>query len=152
MHRKESWPEDLNRAIDKARPFREHIWGKLDCLFVADCIEAMTGEDPAKELRGYSDAAGAYAALQRYAGGGLLETLDKMANVYGWQRVTNPSFAQRGDVVLLASATLGADPRFGGVASICIGPMLATISESGLLYLPLHGARAPEIIACWHFD
>jgi len=55
------------RAERCERPF---AWGALDCaLWGADCVHAVTGTDPAADLRGtYSDAAGAARVVARLGG------------------------------------------------------------------------------------
>lgn len=63
------WPLRLERFIaSRARaPF---AWGKNDCaLFAADCVQAITGQDPAPAgLRGHTTAKQAYRALHRHHG------------------------------------------------------------------------------------
>ncbi|MCR5864645.1 DUF6950 family protein [Aquincola sp. J276] len=50
-----------------ARPFE---WGVQDCcLFAADCVAAVTGEDPAADLRGQYASAVAALRLQQALGG-----------------------------------------------------------------------------------
>lgn len=44
-------------------------WGSNDCcVFAADCVEAITGEDPAKGLRGYSTALQAARIVKAHGG------------------------------------------------------------------------------------
>lgn len=134
--RYEDWPGRLDRALTAARrtPF---AWGRADCgLFMADCILAMTGYDPAAGLRGrYKTRRGAAGALKRYAAGGLAEAMDKALGAAGWIDAL-PAFAQRGDAVLFAAT----DVDFGtptAAAGICIGQRLAYLGPSGLAQAPM---------------
>lgn len=66
MSRLNDWHERLHAEIERQR--RDAFeWGRRDCaLFAADCVLAMTGEDPAAKFRGkYKDATGAARALKR---------------------------------------------------------------------------------------
>ena len=94
--RRGDWESRLVRFIASRRdePF---AWGRHDCcLFAADCIEAMTGVDPAARLRGYSDRRGAVAALRGFADGGLAGVMSAIAEELGAAEV-EPDFARRGD-------------------------------------------------------
>jgi len=127
--RHNDWPSRLLRAVEEHRckPFS---WGESDCcLFVCDCILAMTGHDPAAPFRGrYRTALGAYRALRRYCGGGLGE----IAAACGYAEVS-PSMAQRGDVVLVNAP----ECQPGGKAlGICLGVHIATQSAFGLIFEP----------------
>jgi hypothetical protein len=99
--RLEGWEQAL-AATTRAALSRPHVWGKHDCaLFAADCAHAVTGIDCAEGLRGtYHDEASAEAVL---AGMGV----DGLANLPGrWFPETPVSGAQRGDIVLIESASL----------------------------------------------
>jgi len=93
IDRSSDWPERLDEVIRnaKAKPFK---WGEHDCcIFVSDCIEAMTGESFGKETRGkYSTAAGALKILKKTEGvDGVYELAEKYLK---------PSVrVRRGDVV-----------------------------------------------------
>lgn len=73
--KKKGWELELAREIKRAKEFG-FIRGLNDCgIFVANCVKAMTGLDPAANLRGkYSDEAGAIKRLEKYNG--------KMLNVW----------------------------------------------------------------------
>jgi hypothetical protein len=96
-------------------------WGRWDCaLLAADCIEALTGTDPAAAFRGrYSTKQGAAAALRKYGAGTLKATLDAATDGQ-----IPPALAQRGDVVM-----------FQGNAGVCMGRMSLFIGE-GLEQVP----------------
>jgi len=63
------WPERL-AALFVARAAQPFAWGHFDCcLFAADAVLAVTGHDPAADLRGtYATAAEAARVLERFGG------------------------------------------------------------------------------------
>lgn len=124
MFKKEGWPEFLNDYLNSVRTKPFGPWGRYDCcLFTADGGIAMTGEDFAADFRGkYDDPASAYAALQDFAGGGILPTMEKLALQHGLAPVA-PLRAQRGDFVLLPPSFCGGDARFDGALALCAGPL-----------------------------
>lgn len=83
----------LFEEIDRQRrtPF---VWGETDCaLFAADCVRAMTGDDPAKRFRGkYTSAEGAVKAIRKAGAADLGELAAGMADEIA------PALAQVGDV------------------------------------------------------
>ena len=93
-----NWPEQLFSTIDAAKKVR-FSWGKHDCaIFVFDCVEAMTGVDHMKGLRGkYSCRRSCTIAFKKVEG---TETLLEFADKCFENRVSLTR-AQRGDVVLL---------------------------------------------------
>ncbi|WP_312158136.1 DUF6950 family protein [Pantoea piersonii] len=92
------WQKRLVTVI-KAAEKRPFSWGEHDCcLFAADCVEAMCGEDFAAEFRGkYDSETGAKKALLR--GGGSLERV-----LARFLDEVNPSLIQRGDVAVVENA------------------------------------------------
>lgn len=68
--------------------------GKNDCcLFAADCVQAVTGVDPAASLRGYIGTIGAARVLRENGGlTGILNSRFEQIDV---------RIAQRGDVVVV---------------------------------------------------
>lgn len=103
MKRKDTWPEALHDFIEsrKATPF---TWGVNDCcLFVADAIEAMTGDDPASEFRGrYADEAGALEAIKTVCGGeNTADAITYVAKQNEWEPLQTVLLAQRGDLVTI---------------------------------------------------
>ncbi len=124
LRRFPDWEQRLSQLVTQrlAMPF---AWGENDCaLFAADCIETMTGFDPAAQLRGQWASQGeAVRAIAR--AGGLREAVGAL----GLQSIT-PLFAQRGDLVL--------HRRDGTDAlAICVGGQLAGPAETGLLFFGL---------------
>lgn len=124
------WQSRLQAAI-AARQHRPFEWGRHDCcLFVCDCIEAMTGRDPAADVRGYSTDREA-ARLVRELGG--------MRSI-GGQRFgaeIAPGLAQVGDVGLV---------EYDGRESLalCGGSHWVAAGAVGLAVLPMSAA-----IAAW---
>jgi hypothetical protein len=65
----ENWEILFEQWLRKAMQ-QTFVWGEFDCgLMAADCVVALTGYDPASDLRGtYSDGDGAVDALNRALG------------------------------------------------------------------------------------
>jgi len=129
MARFVDWPVRLERAIREAegRPF---AWGTHDCmLWVAGVVEALTGVDHMRDLRGTYDS-------ERGAARTLIEAgyPDLGAAVGSRLRAHDvPTLAQRGDVVLVefsrsALGVVGLDGR-------CV-----LVSPGGLVRWPLRAA------------
>ncbi len=125
--RREDWPERMVAAIDAARsqPF---VWGESDCcLFAADVVLAMTGEDYAKAFRGkYKSARGALGALKRHGHGDIEKTMDGM-----FER----RYPMRGDVVM---AVIDNQQALG----ICVGADAAFKGPAGASFLSVDGLIA----------
>ena len=141
MQRYPDWPERLKAAIEDARdePF---AWGTNDCaLFACNVIRDITGVDFADEFRGrYDDRRGAIRVLNEIAGLGLEALADHLADREGIAEVP-VAFAQRGDVVLMDTAT-------GPALGICIGGEVATPQENaGLAFVPVATARRAWALA-----
>jgi len=133
MKRFEDWPARLVGVIDAAagKPF---AWGQHDCcLFACDCIEAMTGVDPAAPFRGqYQSRVGAYRALKEYAG-----TLEDVAHAIAAEKGMRPirqGEAGRGDLALLES-------QLGDVLGVHCGGVIYAAAPNGLARAPVYHAR-----------
>ena len=100
MKRVESWEKILAKFIED-RVESELVWGVQDCcLFACDSILSITGEDVAGFFRGkYSTKEKAYELLFEFAGGGLLETVEKITDQFKMIRHPSIFYAQRGDVI-----------------------------------------------------
>lgn len=85
-------------AESAARPLQ---YGQLDCcLFAANIVLAITGRDPALDLRGqYASEREAYDLMRQRFGGGIETTVAALAQRAGFTEIP-PALAQRGDVVL----------------------------------------------------
>jgi len=94
VNRLRDWPERL-AALFAARADQPFAWGLHDCcMFAADAVLAVTGHDPAADLRGsYTTEAGAARKLARYGG------VAGVAIAHGG-RVVPVALAQPGDVGL----------------------------------------------------
>jgi hypothetical protein len=122
------WQPRLQSLIQQRleQPF---AWGQHDCcLFVCDGIEAITGIDPAADLRGYSTEREAVRIL--HAHGGVRGLAEQRAG----QAVPVLS-AQVGDVGLLPL-----DGR--DTLALCGGAHWLAPGADGLVALPLDAATA----------
>lgn len=127
MTRFRDWQSRL-AALVGARLQQPFEWGVHDCaLFAADAVKAVTGVDPAAELRGtYSTAAGAARVLSERGG------LDAIATAaLGQPRA--PLMARPGDVGLVLN-----DGR--ECLGVCTGSTWHVPGQSGLVALPLADA------------
>lgn len=133
MPRRDDWPEQLAAAVDAARA-RPFAWGEHDCcLWAADAIAAMTGEDFAAGFRGaYSTAAGAVEILAHWG------SLRGLAGRHLGDEIA-PRLAGRGDIVL---AETDGRPSLG----VCIGLVAAFTGADGLEFLALEDAAC---VAAW---
>ena len=118
-------PDWQRRLIDviKAAEKRPFLWGENDCcLFAADCVQAMCGEDFASDLRGtYSTAVGAKRVLLN-AGGSIEKVLAQHLDE------VPVSLRQRGDIaVVISDGSRCAGVVFGGAVFVP--------GESGLVKL-----------------
>jgi len=142
LRRHEGWESRLADFIQAAsrRPFQ---YGSHDCcLMPCDGVLAITGVDPAKKLRGrYKTIRGARSALRRFAGGGLIEAVEKIAADLGAPEVAL-SFARRGDICLVTDTEL-VETGFDAMLAICLGREIGIAQVDGLRLLPLsRAARA----------
>lgn len=119
------WRQRFGALVtDRARkPF---AWGRQDCaIFAADCAWAITGQDPAAEVRGaYSTAFGAARVLYSLGGG-----LQDMATAAFGPSVP-PLMATVGDVVLVQTPD-------GPALTVCNGDHLLGPSSNGLAVMSL---------------
>lgn len=153
MNKKENWPELMQEYLQRVRD-RPFAWGTFDCcMFAADCVMAMTGDDPASDFRGaYTDAETAARALVDYAGApGLIPTVEKIAAVHGWEEWNNPMRIGRGDVVLGNPDVLSAEVA-DGTMGICAGTISLFVGDKGLIgvsTIALPG-KPKNILRGWH--
>lgn len=136
LRRSEGWESRLADFVTQARS-RPFLWGEFDCcLMPCEAVREITGIDPAAALRGrYKTERGAVGALRRFAGGGLIETAEKITGDLGMPEVAL-SFARRGDVCLIT------DPRvvprgFDAMLGLCLGREVGVMQLDGLRLLPL---------------
>lgn len=113
-------------AVTEAHMNTPLVWGKSDCLLtVADAVEAATGDDPAKDIRGkYKGKTGAYRLIKSRGFDSLIAILaDRFEEIPA-------SLAQRGDVGIFVNEngdqTAGYFCEYG----------FAVKGEDGLRFLP----------------
>lgn len=125
----EDWPNRLAEFMKGAekRPFS---WGEWDCcLLAADCVLALTGTDPASDVRGrYTTRLGAARLIK----GDFPGLIRRITATHGMAEI-NPRLAQRGDVCLV-------DSPMGEALGICVGAWIACAGPDGLTLLPLKSA------------
>lgn len=135
MRRRADWVSRFRDAYQErqAAPFQ---WGAHDCcLAPCDLIEAMTGCDPGRRLRGYTSARGAAAKLRALAPTGTrpadrLEcVVERLAAAAGFVEVP-VARAQRGDGVVVSAET----------AAGRLEDALALVDLSGLSVVTAHYA------------
>lgn len=128
LSRYPDWQSRLQAAV-AARQREPFAWGSQDCcLFVCDCIEAMTGHDPAADVRGYHTAREAAELVQRLGGMRAIG-----ASRFGAEIA--PALAQVGDVGLVEQ-----DGRES--LALCGGSHWVAVGEGGLVALPMNAALA----------
>ncbi len=118
------WPERLAEFVQSRRdtPFS---WGGNDCcLFAADAVQAVTGTDPAADLRGTYAAALDAARLVEELGG-----IEAIAAARLGDEIP-VLLARRGDVVAI-------DAGAGISLGVCIGAQAAVPAADGLAFLPI---------------
>lgn len=125
MKRIKGWEQALAH-VTRAAMAKPHAWGSHDCcLFAADCVAAITGEDLAAEFRGnYNDAASARRTLALIG----CEDVADVASRYLPE--IPPSEARRGDVVAI-------DGEFGLFLAIVDGRTAVGPAARGLTHTPL---------------
>lgn len=102
----------------QGRPFR---YGRVDCmLFVVGAVEAITGHDFGRGLRGYRTRA---EGLRRIAPLGFSSHVDLVAS---WLPEIDPAAAGPGDVLELEGLSMG----------LCQGPMAYGLAAEGLRVVP----------------
>ena len=118
MH--QQWEKRLV-AVTEAHMNTPLVWGKSDCLLTTcDAIEAMTGVDPAADIRGkYKSRAGAYRLIKQRGYDSLGAVLADRFEEIG------TAMAQRGDVGIYQN-TVGYFCEYG----------FAVKGEDGLRFIP----------------
>lgn len=121
------WHARLILLIESRRSLA-FAWGSNDCcLWVADAVLAMTGHDPAVDLRGtYCTARGATSALRRVGG---LEGAGARCGA-----PIAALCAATGDIGLVHDSARG-------VLAVCAGEVWLVISRAGLAMLPLQSVQ-----------
>jgi hypothetical protein len=95
MKRKQTWASSLMKTIEAAssRPF---LWGEHDCVnFAANCVLAMTGDDPMADFRGAYDSPDTAIEALKFQGKGTL--YHTMVSIFG--QPASAGSAMRGDLI-----------------------------------------------------
>jgi hypothetical protein len=134
--RADDWPERLAEFVEQRRN-NGFAWGAQDCFtLAADAVVALTGDDPAKAVRG------AYATEEQ------AEAIIGTNGLEAWVAATMatfgapecpPAFAQRGDMVFVAVG----NQRMCGV---CLGDTVAVPGVDRLHFLPASRALRAWVI------
>jgi hypothetical protein len=124
------WDQRLIAAIAAAER-RRFRWGRFDCcMFAVDVVTLIRGRDPAPFFRGrYDTKRGAMLALRDFAGGGLLETAQRISREEEIEEIPI-TLAQRGDVAFLVS-------HVGDALAIVLGDHVAIPGRVGIQRVPL---------------
>lgn len=123
----QAWLDRLN-ALVRDRMTTPFKWGEHDCcLWGADCVQAVSGMDPAVAYRGtYSTAAQAVALVDSLGG---MEAIGAMGGAE-----CAPLGAGVGDVGLVL------DGEGHQVIGVCVGTLWLVAAKDGLGALPLEAA------------
>ena len=126
--RNNDWLKQLLDLISKRRQ-TPHAWGTNDCcLFAADAILAMTGDDKAVALRGtYTTEAEAHQIIAKF--GGLAPML---THFLGEPR--GPLCARRGDIVAFTA------PNGQECVGVCVGAAFVCPGDERLNTFPMQMA------------
>jgi hypothetical protein len=108
-------------------PFK---WGENDCcLFAADCVNIITGHDPASDMRGYTDQRGAVRILSEMGG------VEGVASARAGEEIA-PALSQPGDIGLIHCEDRP-------TLAVCMGGHWIAPGELGLVtFLPDQVVRA----------
>lgn len=121
-------------ALIEARRYHPFGWGDMDCcLWVADAVQAMTGRDPASDVRAdYSTARGAQAVLLKVGGldGAGARCGDSIGRL----------FAAVGDVGIVNDGARD-------VLAVCTGEHWMVTTKTGLGTLPYESVRSAWRVA-----
>ena len=144
MRRYEDWPDRLVCFLaDRDRtPLK---WGTSDCsLFACDAVKAMNGSDPGHWFREkYKTKTRAFKLLRQFAGGGLIETTERVMKEMDYPEI-KPEKANSGDVVLINVENVHPD-AFGLTAAIMACPEVAIAQgKDNLVYV-----ENPAIKKAW---
>ena len=144
MRRYEDWPDRLVCFL-AARDRTPLKWGTSDCsLFACDAVKAMNGSDPGHWFREkYKTKTRAFRLLRQFAGGGLIETTERVMKEMDYPEI-KPEKANSGDVVLINVENVHPD-AFGLTAAIMACPEVAIAQgKDNLVYV-----EDPDIKKAW---
>ena len=144
MRRYEDWPDRLVCFL-AARDRTPLKWGTSDCsLFACDAVKAMNGSDPGHWFREkYKTKTRAFRLLRQFAGGGLIETTERVMKEMDYPEI-KPEKANSGDVVLINVENVHPE-AFGLTAAIMACPEVAIAQgKDNLVYV-----EDPDIKKAW---
>ena len=144
MRRYEDWPDRLVCFL-AARDRTPLKWGTSDCsLFACDAVKAMNGSDPGHWFREkYKTKTRAFRLLRQFAGGGLIETTERVMKEMDYPEI-KPEKANSGDVVLINVENVHPD-AFGLTTAIMACPEVAIAQgKDNLVYV-----EDPDIKKAW---
>lgn len=132
LQRLPGWELALEAALRHTQPF---AWGRADCcLFAADVVRAMTGQDFAARWRGrYASAPGALRFVRE--AGGLQRLVEALLGP-----AKEPLLAHRGDLVLFCLTPHAS--HLTAALGICAGDALAAQGRDGVVFAPLSAGLA----------
>ncbi len=120
MTRKTDWFNNLTALIEDRRNTPYRLGTNDCCTFAADAVLAMTGNDPAKDVRGtYSTPEQAEAIIE--SNGGHAGLLTKYLG-----ESKGPNCARRGDLVTFIT------PNGTDSIGVCLGTTFACPGDDGL--------------------
>lgn len=127
IDRLNNWPRLLAEHVDANRD-RPFAWGQHDCLlWAASCVYAITGYDPAADLRGtYSTALEGMRIMDE--AGGIRKLIERQLPG-GADCRTHRNLACRGDVMTMD------DARGYEAAGIRLDDTVAFVGASGLVFV-----------------
>lgn len=128
------WETRLEEALGDCFLRRRPAWGSNDCCtFAATIVEALTGIDPARRLRGTYQTREQAEALMA-AAGGIEALVDRQLRESGISvaRWETPQLGQRGDPVVF---NMGGGVRALGVCYT--GARIAALTEHLGVFLPI---------------
>ncbi len=136
LRRGADWEGRLVETMEAAaeRPF---AWGDHDCfIFACNCAAAMTGVDLAALFyRGkVKTRTQAYGRLKRYAGGGLREAVDRIAELRGMAPVM-VTRARRGDWAMIVTPD-------GDALGVVAGDKVYVPAKHGIFGWSVHACHA----------
>lgn len=127
MNRQKNWRNRLHEVVEARRRVPFSFESGFDCaIFVADCIAAMTGEDPAADFRGrYSSDIGAMRVIRNAGFANIADLVSSRLDEIA------PVRAQVGDVAFIPD-----ESSFGGALGIVIGEQVACLHVDGIGSVP----------------
>lgn len=139
MSRLPGWEKRFEEAVARAFLRTPPGWGTNDCcLFASTCCEAVTGIDPARQLRGtYSTKAEAEAIIA--AAGGIAALVEAQFKLNGLpvERI-DPRQAQRADFVEFTTGARRPDgTRETALGVAYVGGRIAALTEKLGIFLPI---------------